>query len=230
MLGGVYLCGFTHHDRDVFSWPGEMITFFAPAVMDRAFAASVSPVHSITFDAELLPRQRRGLPDRQALDACPLTDRMCLPPPRPISCSPLRRRTSSRRIVLQQREVVGWHEIVDRAQSSCLPSNPCSTSARNTNRPMRPNPLIPILTAAIVECLRCRSTRRAASDDRECRQRVHRLRYDSAVSFPAREGFAVARGDHYPLPSCVRVHSTRRFSHVQSCSRGGDRRGWPRFE
>src|SRR5262249_22648876 len=34
--------------------------------------------------------------------------------------------------------------------SSSLPRSPCSTRARNTSRPIRPNPLIPTFTAAIV--------------------------------------------------------------------------------
>src|SRR5947209_19074886 len=38
--------------------------------------------------------------------------------------------------------------------SRVLPSRPCSTRARKTSRPMRPNRLIPTL-AAIAELLRC---------------------------------------------------------------------------
>ena len=126
------------------------------------------------LDAVLAPRDRRPLPaaDGEALDPLAVDDEDVVLGHAGGRLLPERTSPLNRPWVLSYwsryaRLSAGTRSLTATTSSS-VPSNPCSTRARNTSRPIRPNPLIPIFTAAIAVALQ--GTRPAGGAPRPSRQ------------------------------------------------------------
>src|ERR1700690_468319 len=154
-LAGSYLPSFTPMTtvRQSPLAGAEMMTFFAPAVMwPWAFSTSVNkPVDSITRSTpSAFHGSSAGDLALTTLMSLPLTMRMSssglsaadfFDPTSPLN-RPWREWFLSRYARLSAGTM-----SPTATTSMSLPTKPCSTSARNTRRPMRPNPLIATFTA-----------------------------------------------------------------------------------
>ena len=145
----------------------EMMTFFAPAVMWPCdFSTAVKrPVHSMTRSTpSAFHGSSAGDLALTTFMSLPLTTRMSGSASSAFLPAALALATASGEVLLSTLPLKRpWMEsylsryarlsagtISPTATTSMsLPTMPCSTSARNTRRPMRPNPLIATLTAII---------------------------------------------------------------------------------